>query len=374
MKSIIVGLFFLALCWTLQAQSFDDLIAKRTYINCKDVSYNAPELIHSLYSKGETDSLYSFLDYWQTKCGEQEHILAMQILLDIKTANFDSSAVNPRLFDALIRYKENQGLMGYNSYGFGYELDQLYFRLRKQAQTIASDIQETYSADEALLKDFYARDSSNFNSIKRSSAKESKLKKLYDQKIADVKSMPQLHVAFFASYYRPYGKLDIFGQHMGLGGIFGINRLRHTFDFVIDIRFGQSAKEYEFVFDGNLMKDDKWTSAYVGAEYTYDFYTRKKISLGVSPGIAYNGITAVPADDEDDDPKILPGLDVSGGLSFRYTYGKRGGYIGLQTRYHHVDHRNPGGTELVGSYLSMRLIFGSIFNYGRDYELAQLDY
>lgn len=372
MKIIFTTIAIIALCWNAQAQSFDDVIARKKYIDCKDVSFNAPDLIHALYSKGETDSLYQFLDYWQNKCGYVEYVGAIQTLLDIKTANFDSAAVTDELLNTLIQYKEND--VSFYPVASRNEVGQLYERLQKEARIIASDIQQTYSTDEALLAGFFGSDTISFNAIKKSSPRESKLKRLYDQKVTEALKIPQMHWALFPSYYQPFGKLDVFGPHAGIGAIFGVNQLRHNLDVVLDVRFGRSANEYQFVYKGDLMNDNKWTSAYIGLEYTYDFYTSKKFRIGISPGVGYNGITAVPADDDDEDPKILPGLDVNGGLAFKYTFGKNGGYAGLQTRYHWVDHHNAGGTELTGSYLSVRLVFGSIFNYQRAYRLSQLDY
>jgi hypothetical protein len=372
MKKILATGVPVLLCLALQAQSFDDIIYKRQYVSCNDVSYNAPELIHSLHGKGETDSLYQFLDYWESKCGSVEYITAIRTVLDIKTANFDSAVVTEELLASLMQYKENGALLDYP--GYRNELAQLHQNLQKETRAIAADVQQTYSADEALLIDFFKSDQASFANMKQATARDSKLKKLYDKKITETLRIPQMHVAGFASYYQPFGKLDVFGPHAGIGGLFGINQLRHTLDLAFDIRFGRSASEYQFVYQGNLMQDDRWTSAYIGLEYTYDFYSGKKFKAGISPGVAYNGVTAVPADDDDDDPRILPALDVSAGLSFKYTVSKRGAYAGLQTRYHWVDHRNAGGTELTGSYLSVRLIFGSIFNYQREYYLSQLEY
>lgn len=375
MKFTVTGIFiFLAYCGNLQGQSFDDIISKKKYVDCKDVSFNAPNMVHSLYAKGETDSLYSFLDYWQTKCGEQEYVFAIRTLLDIKTANFDSADINDRLFNNLIVYKERNQLTGYPGYGAGYEFTQFYNELQRETRLIASSIEQTYSTDEALITAFYESDTVSFHKIKTSSSNESKLKRLYNERVDDALGLPQLHMAFFLSYYQPFGKLEVFGPHMGAGGILGVNQLRHNLDFVIDIRFGQSANEYKFVYKGNLLKDDKWTSAYIGLEYTYDFVSSKKFRLGISPGIGYNGITAVPAEDDDDDSKILPALDINAGLSMKYIFGKNGGYIGLQPRFHWVDHRNPGGTELYGNYFSLRMTIGSIFGYERQYQLSRLDY
>lgn len=373
MKKTLSSLFALCIFGICQAQTFDDIILKKRYVDCRDVNYNAPELIRSLRTKGQIDSLYSFLDYWQTKCGDQWQIESIRTLLDIKTANFDSTVINRNFFYSLMGYKGSY--MPYRWYmNPGYEFRQLQKNIRDENTAIARDIQKTYSTDESLLQDFYAADTATFDKIKNASPKESRLKQLYDEQVKKALRTPEAHLALFAGYYHPFGKLDVFGPHPSIGGILGVRQLRHTYDFVFDIRFGRSQNEYEVVYKGDLLKDDYWTSVYCGLEYTFDFIASKKVRLGLSPGIAYNGITAVKADDDDDNGKILPGLDLNGGLAFKYTFGKHGGYTGLQARYHWVDHRNPGGTELNGNYLSLRLVFGSIFNYDRDYKLRQLDY
>lgn len=374
MKFLLLALGCCCMLHDVTAQSFDDIISKKKYVDCKDVSFNAPGIIHSLYAKDEIDSLYGFLDYWQSKCGNQDYANAIRTLLDIKTANFDSAAVNSQLFNNLIDYKERSQLINYPGYGAGYEFTQLHNELLHETRLIASSIEQTYSVDEALITGFYQRDPVTFTEIKAASPEESKLKRLYDKEIDNTLRVPQYHAAFMISYYHPFGKLDVFGPHMGVGGILGISQLRHTLDFVIDIRFGQSANEYQFVYKGNLLTDNKWTSVYLGLEYTYDFVSSRKFRLGVSPGIGYNGITAVPAEDDDDDSKILPALDINAGLSMKYVFGKNGGYMGVQPRFHRVDHRNPGGTELYGNYFSVRLTIGSIFNYDRQYALSQLNH
>lgn len=373
MKKPLLTLFACCLFALCHAQSFDDLILKKQYVDCRDVSYNAPGLIRSL--RNQPDSLYSFLQYWKEKCGNLAHIHSIELLLDIQTANFDSALIDDQMFASLVTYKENSRLSEHGYLNYNNEFVQLQKNLHKETRAVASDIRQTYSVDESLLHDFYLADSVSFEKIKTASAADSKLKRVYDRKVYEAMRLPEYHVAGFIGYYHPFGKLAVFGPHASMGGIIGTRLYKHTFDFVIDIRFGSSKNEYEFMYNGNLLKDDKWTSVYLGGEYTYDFLITNKVRLGVSPGVAYNGITAVTADDNNDnEPKILPALDLSGGLSFKYTFGKRGGYVGLQTRYHWVDHRNPGGTELTGGYLSMRLVIGSVFSYERDYRLQMLDY
>lgn len=373
MKKPLLTLFaccFFGLC---PAQSFDDLIVKRQYVNCNDVSYSAPGLIRAL--RNQPDSLYSFLQYWKEKCGNLAYINSLELLLDIQTANFDSALIDNQLFLSMVTYKENSQLSENGSSYTDREFIQLEKNLHKETRAIASGIRQTYSVDESLIYDFYLADSVSFKKIKTASPTESKLKRIYDREVYEAMRLPEYHVAGFIGYYNPFGKLEVFGPHVSIGAIIGTRLYKHNVDLVMDVRFGPSKNEYEFVYKGDLLKDNKWTSFYLGGEYTYDFISTKNIRLGISPGVAYNGITAVFGDeDRDRDPKILPALDLNGGLSFKYIFGKRGGYVGLQTRYHWVDHRNPGGTELTGGYLSMRLVIGSVFSHERDYRLRMLDY
>lgn len=372
MKKTLICLFALCAYGISYAQTFDDVILnKKRYVDCQDVTFNAPELIRSMREKNQIDSLYSFLDYWQNKCGDLEYIQSLRIVLDIKTANFDAAIIDRNFFNSLIFYKENVAYIRKANYEYG----QLQKNLQKETREIASSIQQSYSVDEELLQDFYTADTASFSKIKNASPKESKLRQQYDQYLKETLSQPEMHIAGFVGYYHPFGKLDVFGPHPSIGMVLGVRQLRQTLDLVFDVRFGRSKENYEFIYQGDLVEDDRWTSVYCGLEYTYDFIVRKNFRLGFSPGIAYNGITAVPTNDENDnESKILRGFDVNGGLAMKYALGKKGAYAGLQARYHWVDHRNPGGTELYGNYLSLRLIFGSIFSYDRDYNLRRLDY
>ena len=375
MKWILSLFFLIGSAALVQAQSFDDVMIRSRYVNCQDVTFNAAGMINKLYKRNQLDSLYRFLDYWQSKCGKPQHIYRLRLLLDIKTANFDPESVSNEMFNYMIGYKPRPDYYHFYFDRVNSETDynQALGNINAEITTIGKDIEQTYSVDEALLKEFFTSDSASFTQLKKTPAAESKLRKIYDQQLTETLNLPEFHWAFFVGYYQPYGKLDVFGPHPTIGFMGGIKKFRHNFDLVMDIRMGPSRNEYEFIYKGELLKDDKWTGIYFGLEYTYDFIQTEKIKVGLSPGFGYNGITAVPAgNDNDEDSKILPSYDVNGGLVFKYLFG-RTAYAGLQLRYHWVDHRNNGGTELNGNYLSARLIIGSIFNYDRSHRLSQLE-
>jgi hypothetical protein len=379
MKKICLLFGMVAIAHLAHAQNYDALMLRNPYVTCQDVTFNAARLIRQLHQKSEIDSLYNFLTYWEDKCGTNEAIYQLRVVLDIKTANFDTAQVTKELFEHLLAFRPVQH-PELNSY-FPIAERPLVIRdyevalknITLEIQKIAASIEQTYSTDEALIAEFFKSESPTFDGIKNASAEKSKLRKIYDEELRSVLRMPEGHMALFAGYYQPFQKLEIFGPHPTIGVLLGFKQKRHNFDFAFDVRFGRSKNEYEFLYNGTLMQDDRWTSIYVGLEYTYNFIETKRFRAGLSPGLGYNGITAVRADeDEDKDSKILPSYDVNGGLVLKYHYGKRGGYTGLQLRYHWVDHRNAGGTELNGSYLSVRLIIGSIFNEWREYKLNQM--
>lgn len=349
---------------------------RKPYVNCNDVTFNAARLIDQFYKSSEIDSLYSFLDYWEGKCGNQEAIYQLRLLLDIQTANFDTAQITTELFHHLLAAKPRERDPSF-FYGFPQPVNTDYEVALKNINTkikkIAANINQSYSVDEELIVTFFKSDTSNFSSIKNASAESSKLKRIYQQELNKILRMPEHHIALFAGYYQPFNKLEVFGPHASLGLMAGFKQKRNNFDLVLDVRMGRSKNEYEFIYNGTLMKDDRWTSFYAGIEYTYDFIETKKFRVGLSPGIGYNGITAVRGDDDEGkDAKILPSYDANAGLAFKYHFGKAGGYTGLQLRYHWVDHRNAGGTELDGNYFSARLIIGSIFNEWRAFKLKQL--
>ncbi len=361
---------------TATAQSFDALMMRNQYVRCQDVNFNAARTISSLYEKNEIDSLYSFIDYWESKCGATSPSLTLRTLLDIKTANFDANAITETSFDYLFGISSPAPFATpfYSYIPPSTDDSQAFKNTQAEIRKIASDISETYSTDEALLVDFYKQETPSFKNIRQASSEESRLKQIHQSKLTAAEALIEGHIAFFVGYYHPFKKIELFGPHPSIGFMLGGRKFRHNLDLTVDVRFGPSKNEYEFVYKGTRYTNDKWTGVYAGLEYTYDFIQTKKFRAGISPGLGYNGITALSADnDYGEDSKVLPSYDANGGLVFKYQYGKKGGYVGLQTRYHWVDHRNAGGTELNGNYLSVRLIVGSIYNDWRAYKLKQLE-
>lgn len=376
MKQLRLLSFALAMIpWSGFSQGFDEFIFQNRYITCMDVTYNAANIISTLSNRQHYDSLYSFISYWEGKCGKIEPVYRLRLVLDIKTGRFNADKVTQEMLGYLMEYRNSAGDR-FNAYLYrDLQLDykQSLLNINLEIQRLAQSVRFGFSIDESLILQFYSSEAPDFNGIKNAPAGESNLRRVYDEYKMETNRMAEGHMALIVGHYKPYGKLGVFGSHPSIGMVYGYRKLQHTIDLVLDFRIGPSKENYTVYYQGQFITDNTWTGVFAGVEYTYDFIRHKKLRVGLSSGIAYEGITALTTDnDYGEDSKILPSLNINGGLVVKQSL-KRNGYLGLHLRYNHVDHKNVGGTELNGNYLNVRLILGSFFNYVRDSRLRMLE-
>ena len=357
------------------AQSFDDIIAARRAIDCRDVAYNALDIISSLYAHNETDSLYSFLSYWEDKCGGRNRAIQhCYNILDLKTNKAKPDSVSSKDIALLIQYREimeNEHFM-YRwwpaLYGDNPEEKAFYNYLRQIAQNSQSDFE-----DGNKILAFYQAQKPNFNEIKQA-PKTTKLSQAYHQTYLNTDKLPQFHIGFVTGFTQHYGKLNLFGTRPTFGFVVGMKQLKHNYDIVMDFRAGDSPNSYDIIYDDELIATKDYMGMYIGFEYAYDIYYSKKIDVSLSPGIGWDRITALYLDnDYGEDPKFVNSFNYNGGLVLKYKYGKKGGYLGIHARYNWANYQNKGGTELSGEYFNLRLVWGNIFNAYRAHRLKMLE-
>lgn len=373
-------LFFCLVLSLAQGQDFDDIISKNRFVDCQDVSFNALSIIKDFNDNNQTQKIYEFLNYWESKCGASEITNRLKTILDIKYGRFDSFTMNSSTIEDMANYKGNLKFVR-DSTSLINEIPEFSYirqdlKLMSSLNSLTQYIAQSSSAgsqDNQYILNFYADPNPSFSAIK-TAPNSSKLKFLHANAYEEARKMWQWHYAFVGGVVNYQGDLSIFGTRPFIGMALGAKRLRHNLDMVVDFRLGPSKEEYSFVYQGDLITDDSWNAFYVGAEYTYDFINTNKIDLGVSGGIGYESITAIQGDeDTDEDGKFLESFNTNAGLVFKYKYGKRGGYAGLQLRYNWADYSNRGGTPLQGNYLNLRLTFGKLFNFDRHERLQNLE-
>jgi hypothetical protein len=346
-------------------------------IDCGDVTYNAVPIIGKLYSRQQIDSIYLFLDYWKDKCFPMpmEPILRLRNILDIRTGRFDTDSINGGLIELLMLYRKGLDTRPYYyDYWYPQAVDDAAAKKAYDSltQRIASETLTT-NTDEALVLDFYSRPSPTFENI-RTTPQPARLKSVYHEVYSRALAMPLFHIALITGAIQTQGNLSVFGTRPNFGMAMGSKWMRNNLDLLLEIRAGPSKERYSFVYQDSLITHDKWTGGYVGIEYTFDFIETNKISVGLSPGLGYDWITAREADeDNDEDAVSLPAFNQNAGLVLKYKFGKAGGYVGLHLRYNSVRYKNPGGTPLDGGYFNVRLTIGSIFDQLRMTRLKNLE-
>lgn len=369
---------FMVATITVKAQSFDEIIAANRYIACPDVTFNAVPIIRKLYTNGQIDSVYQFIDYWERKCGFMESTFRLRNILDIRTGQFEPGEISHQWIELLLSYR--QGLESnlfhrqprYFNDGVHYDFISQKAAFDTLTRLIAFETLST-DEDESLLLDFYSTPSPTFQKIKSASG-QSMLKQLYQDVYSSTLLTPQFHIAFVTGIVQNYGNISTFGTRPTIGMVMGGKQLRHNYDIILDFRAGPSKEEYSFTYGDTLVTHRKWTGMYVGLEYTFDFFRSKNLEIGISPGIAYDRITALTVENDlGEDAKFLSSFNTNAGLVFKYTFSRNGGYAGLHVRYNLTDYKNPGGTKLDGQYINIRFTIGSIGDLWRSNRLRRLE-
>lgn len=372
---VFIGAFLLLVHFS-RAQSFDEFIFRNRYITCMDVTYNAAGIIAALSQAQRYDSLYSFLAYWENKCGKVEPVYRLRLILDIKAGRFNPDQVNREMLGYMMEYRnvvDDQFSLFYRGREPYVDYQQSISNINLEIKRLAQSVSFSGSTDEALIVQFYSSEKADFKAVKNTPVGESNLRRVYDEYKAETERIAEGHLALIVGHYKPYGKIGLFGSHPSIGMVYGFRKMQHAVDLVLDFRIGPSKENYTIYYRGQFITDNTWTGVFAGVEYTYDFIRHKKLRVGLSPGVAYEGITALTTDnDYGEDSKILPSLNINGGLVVKQQL-KRNGYLGLHVRYNHVDHKNVGGTELNGNYLNVRFILGNFFNYSRDSRMRLLE-
>lgn len=342
-----------------QGRSFEETINKNRYLNCHDIELNARSVIEPLYERNQIDSIYLFLEYWKTRCGETEQLFRLNRILDIRTARFNPDAITEAWFDNMVEYRST--MLAYSNY-HDMALPDLYtykMPLDDYILKIASETVVPADTDARLMLEFYSSELPSFEHIKNTSPDESKLSSFHRMRLSETEKTVEGNIGIFTGFVQPTGRMSIFGVRPTIGALMGLKKLRHSIDLTFDIRLGPSANDYFFVYNDTIMKTKKYSDIYCGLEYSYDIVRREKIILSAASGVAYEQISVLPKEnDYGDESKYLPTLNVNGGFVLKY-FLREDRYIGIHARYNLVNFSNNGGTDISGNYFNLRLLFGS---------------
>lgn len=352
-------------------------------LNCQDIAYNSLRLIPEYYDRGEVDSAYMVLDYWEMACGIPEQAARTRIVFSLLEGDRNYQN-DPELLDKLLSYyaSDESPYMYIYMPGPGYYTVPLpeerllgYEIFIKQALRRKEKEGKWNRIDEFVAQYYSGNKDPLFRALNNNELEGTVLQNRYHQKVDDAMSLADLDMEMYAGAMIYDGNASALGVKPQIGFKIGGKKKGFLYHLLIDVRFLKSANTYQVYDQDSLFTTDKYFGYYMGLEGGYEFLKTDKHGLNLVAGIGYEGFTAVNMDaDEDLDAVEVGSLNLHLGGGYRYYYTQTGSYIGLAAQYSFLDYNTHGGTDLSGNALSIRLSWGFSGNFVRTRQLEALRY
>ncbi|UCG12255.1 MAG: hypothetical protein JSU72_17430, partial [Deltaproteobacteria bacterium] len=384
MKNAILKLLvFLSLVSLTHAQEeseLDRLMTRRT-LRCEDVLYNSSFLVQKYFEDGKYDSVKIILDYWEQKCGLNEPLLRMRILSSIYEDRFSEDLYEESVVFFLLRYEGSASakskrvpnpylsylyFWGYNNYGLIHPTFNEF--TRKLARINLKKVQE--GDVRYLLCKFYDHEFDFvFDELKSDRYNHTRLKRYYENEVEKTLSEADGHLGFIGGAWFPQGNTETLGVHPTVGFSLGFKKNRILYDFTLIFRFLDSSNRYTVEHKGSIIETKKFLGGYIGLDLGYETYRDRRNEIDFVIGAGLDGFTAYSNRHDKEDTKDINSFNFNVGLGYRYYFSDfTTKYIGFQVRMNFVDYHNPGGTNLSGNTVSLRITLswsGNEFKYSR---------
>ena len=387
-NSILISLVFLSLVGLTYAEDESELdkLMTRRALRWEDVSINCSFLVQRYFEDGEYDSIKIILDYWEQKCGLDEPILRMKILHSIFRNTFSEDLYDQDLISYLLTYKRNnseelKGLQNPHSFSFWF-YSRAYYPIhptfdeftQKLAYTNLKNVQE--GNVRYLLCKFYSNEfDCVFEGLKSDRYNHTDLKSYYENEVEETLSETEYHLGFIGGAWFPQGNSKALGIHPTLGFSLGFKQDKILYDFTGILRFLDSSNRYTIEHKGSVIETNDFLGGYIGLDLGYEAYRDRRNEIDFVIGAGYDGFTAYRNKDDEKDKKDIDSFNFNVGLGYRYYYSDfTTEYIGFQVRTNLVSYYNPGGTNLSGNTVSVRIILSSSGNYFKYSKLKRLKY
>ncbi|NUN69326.1 MAG: hypothetical protein HUU02_06400 [Bacteroidetes bacterium] len=359
---------------------FDRLMTRKR-ISCADIEENARFLIPAYHRNGHLDSLRYLLRYWERNCGQEEAITRTTLILDAEAgvlASYPFSRLtvwNMRDFKRKTQFArehpERREFISGNL--FWRDLDKVNDQFDLFTSVLAQEVRGKSNEPFAgqLLTFYGGETDSFFTLLHRRQIENRALQASYDSIITEIEDEYTVFMSVTAGWWIPTGNASLLGSHPELGFNMGVMRHGYSADLMILFRFLDAHSSYTVRKNGVPTMTDHFFSGYIGAQFGYDLIRRRTYDLSVLSGIAYDGFDAIAASNANANDNVsVNSLNLNLGVGGRYYLEEfRSTFLTAELRYHFVDYRNPGGTDLSGNSWSFRV--GYNFSSGWQYELLR---
>lgn len=338
--------------------------------DCRELQYQSMQLIPLYYTSRDFDTANAILNYWAANCQLDETIFRTRILFAIDAGTFSDSLFKNTDFtyflDIYKELSEDTAGISLQNYPYYYVEE---FPLLRWYKTFTDSIAircikyKDISPEEYFFVNYYLHPAdSSYKMIRGKQFNNTTLKTIVTSPKYGELSEIQGHYALGSGVWAPNQNLGLLGNHPYLEGQLGIRYERILADFTLDLKFGSSPNKYQVVIDGNPVDTQKYFGFCVRVDFGYQILMLRSTELffigGLGPDIinAYYEVND-PDDENDDVTKLLNSFNLNLGASYRL-YLKNEHYLAFTGRYHRLNFRNKGGTDLKGNAVTIGLEYG----------------
>jgi len=358
-------------------------------LSCEEVSYNCFDLIPRFFYEDKPDSVFLFLDYWESVCGPAEPIRRSRLLARIWLEEFGEDLYDFDIVDNLLWYHEkyddtladpahsawaSPGYM-YSDADFAPDFDYYDLFTADLADQLLVAVQPGSLAE--LFCRFYAGNlESLFPEIQQERFDHTKLRAAYNADVARYLEMIHYDISFYSGLWRPQGGLSRLGAHPLIGARVTARRNRLLARASLEFRFGDAPEPYRVYFDDWFWDTRDYVGTYIGLEPGLALFRGRHHGLDLHLGIGYEEIVTLPANEYDlEESHAIDSFNLNASLTYRFYFGPyQSRFFGLETRFEDTNHGTSGGSDLSGSAWSFRLGYGFLLGNARERRLHLLQY
>jgi hypothetical protein len=357
----------------------------RKYLSCEDINYNVKFLIPSFYDKGNTDTLYSVLDYWENHCGNSEELTRCKIIFSIDKKEFNEKIYDSNILNYLLSYRNGSNSMTYgynnfynNRYGWNNYVNRID-TLDKFTVRLATKLLKRTDLKplEIFFLRLYSNDFENpFLMIPTEAFNGTLIQKLYCNEIKTYENQIIPHGDLILGAWIPFNSLKIVGSHPYIGFRGGIKYKKIIADLTLAFKPGNSPNVYQVYENDSLWNTNHFFGGYLGLDLAYELFKIKKSSFDMIGGIAFDGFDVLESNEQQSNNEIsksINSLNLNFGLGYKY-HLNQWTYWGFDLKYNFVNYKNTRGTDLSGNALTINLIYGFCANQYNVNRLEQLGY
>lgn len=335
---------------------------------CEDIQYAVMQLIPLYYQDGNLDTANRLLNYWERHCGRDETIYRTRVLWAIDNGKFTDSLISDETIEYLDTYQwlysdtAGESISAYLYYTPDFGLLKWYESFTDSIAVRASGYTDL-SSEENFFVQFYLHPSdSSYSALEGLKLKDSKLSEIYNSPVSGITSKWLTQYSIQVGAWIPDDKLAILGNHPALGLVAGVTNNKMSVNLDFSLRVGKSPNEYKTVYMDSMYNTTTFTGIHIGMEVGRKILNWHRHELTLFGGPAFDMIEVLSLDNSTDEASGTetssvrsPSLQL--GANYRLFLNKAH-FIGIGGRYHLLNFKNTGGTNLRGNAFSFTVEYG----------------